>query len=146
MWRAIAAAEYDWLMRRLRPNSLARWFCLIGGGLLLLRGVGGFAIADSSFATPGEGWHHLIHVVSGLALLAAYAAGARSARAAALGFGAFYLVVALAGIADGNDVVGLIGADAVDKTFHTVLALVSLGTGALSRPTPGQPVAAGHAA
>lgn len=144
--RSVAAAEYDRRMRRLRPDSPARWLCLIGGALLLVRGVGGFAVADSSFGTPGEGWHHLIHIVSGIALLGAYAAGARSARAAALGFGAFYLAVALVGIADGDDVAGLIGADAVDKTFHTVLALVSLGAGLLSRPASGEPALPGHVA
>jgi hypothetical protein len=104
-------------------------FCLFGGGLLLARGLVGFVVLDTSFDTPGEGWHHLIHLVSGLGLLAALAAGATPARAAALIFGVGYLSLAVAGIVDGNDAFGLIGADVADKTFHTVIGLASLVAG-----------------
>jgi hypothetical protein len=120
----------------------AQWFCLIGGAILLLRGVVGFALLDSSFDTPGEGWHHLIHLASGVVLVALGRAAA-PARAAALGFGIFYTGLAVVGIADGNDVLGLIEADAADKLFHTVLGLASLGAGIAS---PARPVAAPPAA
>ena len=111
----------------------AQLFCLIGGAVLLLRGVVGFVALDSSFDTPGEGWHHLIHLVSG-AVLIALARGADLARAGALGFGVFYTGLAVIGIVDGEQVLGLIEADVADKTFHTVLGLASLAAGLLSRP------------
>jgi hypothetical protein len=117
-----------------RGRTYAQWFCLIGGAVLLLRGVVGYAFLDSSFETPGEGWHHLIHLVSGLALIA-LGREARMARAGAIGFGVFYTGLAVIGIADGEEVLGLIEADAADKLFHTVLGLASLGSGLLS---PGQ--------
>ena len=126
----------------------AQWFCLLGGAVLLARGIVGFVVLDTSFDTPGEGWHHLIHLVSG-ALLIAVARWVDLARAGALGFGVFYGGVALVGIVDGDDVLGLIAADAADKTFHTVLGLASLGAGLASlrprAPGPGARSSAGSA-
>jgi hypothetical protein len=116
-----------------RARTYAQWFCLLGGAVLLLRGIVGFVALDTSFDTPGEGWHHLIHLVSGV-LLIALSRGADVARASAIGFGIFYTGLAVIGIADGNDVVGLIEADAADKAFHTVLGLASLGSGLASPP------------
>jgi hypothetical protein len=109
----------------------AQWFCLIGGAVLLLRGIVGFVALDSSFDTPGEGWHHSIHLLSGVVLIA-LARGADLARAAAIGFGIFYTGLAVIGIVDGSEVLGLIEADVADKTFHTVLGLASLGSGLMS--------------
>jgi hypothetical protein len=40
------------------------------------------------------------------------------------------------GIADGDDVLGLIAADTADKVFHTVIGLASLGAGLASPPRP----------
>jgi hypothetical protein len=116
-----------------RGRTPAQWFCLLGGGLLLARGIVGFAFLDSSFDTPGEGWHHMIHLVSGLILLAAYTLSAGASMAAAIVFGVIYTAVALIGIVDGNDVVGVIEADLADKTFHVVIGLASLGAGLASR-------------
>ena len=116
----------------------AQWFCLVGGAVLLVRGVVGFVALDTSFDTPGEGWHHLIHLVSG-ALLIGLSRVPDLARAGALGFGIFYAGLAVIGIVDGQEVLGLIEADAADKTFHTVLGLASLGAGLASRPRQAEP-------
>lgn len=115
----------------LRSRTPAQWFCLFGGAVLLLRGIVGFAFLDASFGSPGEGWHHLIHLVSGGVLMAAGATAA-PARGAAVAFGAFYLGVAVTGIVDGNDVLGLIAADTADKIFHTLLGVTALAAGAAS--------------
>jgi hypothetical protein len=114
-------------------RTLAQWFCLLGGAVLLLRGIVGFVALDSSFDTPGEGWHHSIHLVSGIVLIA-LARNVDLARAGALGFGIFYTGLAVIGIADGSEVLGIIEADFADKTFHTVLGLASLGAGVASPP------------
>ena len=100
--------------------------------MLLIRGVVGFVALDTSFDTPGEGWHHLIHLASGIVLIA-LARGADLARSAAIGFGVFYTALAVIGIVDGDEVLGLIEADVADKTFHTVLGLASLAAGLVSR-------------
>lgn len=119
-----------------RARTPAEWFCLLGGGLLLARGLVGFAFLDSSFDTPGEGWHHLIHLASGIVLLAALGLGSAAAQTAAVAFGIGYTTLAIAGIVDGNDAFGLIGADLADKTFHVVIGLASLGAGLASRHRP----------
>jgi hypothetical protein len=123
-------------------RTAAQWFCLLGGAVLLGRGLVGFAFLDTSFELPGEGWHHLIHLVSGALLLVA-ARGPVPARALAIGFGLAYAGLAVIGIVDGDDVLGLIAADTADKAFHTVIGLASLGAGLASRPGPRpQPTAA----
>src|SRR5687767_1472526 len=119
----------------------AQLFCLAGGALLLGRGIFGFAFLDSDFSTPGEGWHHLIHLASGIALMGAFALGAEAARVAAIAFGIGYTSLAVAGVLEGDTAFGLIGADVADKLFHTVVGLASLAAGLASR-RPAQPAPA----
>ena len=85
---------------RNRARTPAQWYCLLGGLALLLAGILGF-LSDASFdtgnAVQGDKFlafevnaiHNLVHVASGLLLLAAsHRRG--SARAVALGFGLVY--------------------------------------------------------
>ena len=111
----------------------AQLFCLVGGAVLLGRGLFGFGFLETSFATPGERWHHLIHLASGAALLGAFALGEGAARSAAIVFGVGYTSLAVAGAIEGDTAFGLIGADIADKTFHTVIGLASLGAALASR-------------
>ena len=113
----------------------AQWFCLVGGAVLLVRGLVGFVFLDTAFDLPGEGWHHSIHLLSGALLLGASSAPL-PARAFAIGFGLVYAGFAGIGIADGDDVLGLIAADTADKTFHAVVGLASLGAGLASPARP----------
>jgi len=121
----------------------AQWYCLLAGLSLLLAGVFGF-ISDSSFDT-GDGVqgdlflgfevnaiHNLIHVASGLVLLAASPRRA-SARAVALGFGLVYGLVAIIGLIDGEDVLGLIPINSADNLLHIALAALGILTGLMSR-------------
>src|SRR5918999_4062089 len=86
----------------------AQWYCLLAGLSLLLAGIFGF-ISDSSFDT-GDGVqgdlflgfevnaiHNLVHLASGLLLLAA-SPRRGPARAVAIGFGLVYGVVAVIGL------------------------------------------------
>jgi hypothetical protein len=121
----------------------AQWYCLLAGLALLLAGIFGF-IADSSFDT-GDGVqgdlflgfevnaiHNLIHLASGLVLLAASPKRA-SARAVALGFGLVYGLVAIIGLVDGSDVLGLIPINSADNLLHVALAALGILTGLISR-------------
>jgi hypothetical protein len=121
----------------------AQWYCLLAGLALLLAGAFGF-ISDSSFDT-GEGVqgdlflgfevnaiHNLIHVASGLVLLAASPKRA-SARAVAIGFGLVYGLVATVGLIDGEDVFGLIPINSADNLLHIALAALGVITGLISR-------------
>ncbi|HEX8648606.1 MAG TPA: DUF4383 domain-containing protein [Thermoleophilaceae bacterium] len=113
-------------------RRLAQLFCLVAGAGLFLEGVYGFAAVGSSLGTPGQGWHNIVHLVSGAGLVTLSRRPA-SARAAAIGFGTFYLSIALAGLIDGEDVAGLIPAGPVDVSLHALLGAVSLAAGAATR-------------
>ena len=111
-------------------RSLAQWFCLVGGGLLILRATIGVAI-DPDFGAPGEGWHQLFHLVSGVALLAAsFQAG--PALALTLAFAGTYGAITIAGLVDGQDVVGVLPVETSDNRLHTLFTLGSLAVGVAS--------------
>jgi hypothetical protein len=121
----------------------AQWYCLLAGLALLLAGAFGF-ISDSSFDTGDRvqgdlflgfevnAIHNLIHVASGLVLLAASPKRA-SARAVALAFGLVYGLVAVIGLIDGEDVLGLIPINSADNLLHIALAALGILTGLISR-------------
>ena len=118
------------------PRTLAQWYCLIAGGLLLAAGVFGFA-ADASFDTGSgidgdelivfevNGWHNLVHIASGLLLLAA--ANTRpTARAFAFTFGAVYGFVTLWGLIDGDEVFNAIPVNPADNLLHLALSVLAI--------------------
>ena len=126
-----------------RARTPAQWYCLLGGVSLLLAGVLGF-LADSGFDTGDDvqggsflgfevnAIHNLVHLASGLLLLAA-ARARGSARTVAIGFGLVYGIVAIIGIADGADVLGLIPINSADNVLHVALAALGIVAGLLSR-------------
>jgi hypothetical protein len=128
---------------RTATRTPAQWYCLLAGLSLLLAGVLGF-IADASFDTGSniqgdklvvfevKGIHNLVHVASGLLLLAASAKWA-SAKAVALGFGLVYGLVAVIGLIDGSDVLGLIPINSADNLLHIALAALGIITALMSR-------------
>ena len=115
----------------------AQWYCLLGGAALLLAGIVGF-IADAGFNTGSDingdkllgifevnGWHNIVHVLSGLLLLGASAKRA-PAKTVALLFGVVYGAVALYGLIDGSDVIGLIPVNGADNLLHIALAAAGI--------------------
>jgi hypothetical protein len=132
---------------RHRGRSAAQWFCLIVGGTLVVVGLLGF-LAEATFDTsagsdPGaldgenfilfevNGWHNVVHIASGLFLLA-LAGRHRTARTAALSFGAIYGVVTVIGLIDGHDVLGLIPVNPADNVLHILLTVTALAAGLAS--------------
>ena len=128
-------------------RSLAQWFCLNVGPTLILVGILGF-LAESKFDTaaggdPGaldghdflifevNGWHNVVHIVSGLFLLV-FARRHAAAKTAALAFAAIYAVVSVVGLIDGKDVFGLFPIDKADNVLHIVLAVAALAAGLVS--------------
>jgi hypothetical protein len=139
----MAHASSEHAITRDDSRTPAQWYCLLAGLALLLAGIFGF-VSDSSFDT-GDGVqgdlflgfevnaiHNLIHVASGLVLLAASPRRA-SARAVALGFGLVYGLVAVIGLVDGEDVLGLIPINSADNLLHIALAALGILTGVISR-------------
>jgi hypothetical protein len=121
----------------------AQWYCLLAGLALLLAGVFGF-IADASFDTGDDlqggsflgfevnAIHNLIHLASGLVLLAA-SRRRGLARSFAIGFGLVYGLVAVIGLIDGSDVLGLIPVNSADHVLHVALAALGIVSGLISR-------------
>ena len=122
----------------------AQWYCLLAGASLLLAGLIGW-LADAGFDTGANldgdkllgifevnGWHNLVHLLSGLLLLGA-AAKKTSAKTIAIGFGVVYGIVALYGLIDGSDVIGLIPINGADNVLHIALAAAGVLAGFASR-------------
>jgi Domain of unknown function (DUF4383) len=133
----------------------AQLYCLLAGLALLLAGIFGF-IADASFDTGAtvdtdaggnadgalqgdsflgfevNGWHNVVHLLSGLLLLAAFRRRG-PAKTVAILFGAVYGVVTVIGLIDGNDVLGILPVNAADNVLHIALSALGLLTGLISR-------------
>jgi len=126
-----------------RDRTPAQLYALLFGIVLLAIGILGF-IADSSFGTGSDvdgsdfivfevnGWHNIVHILSGLLGLA-LARRRDTARAYALGFGAVYLVVTIWGFITGDQVLWLIPVDAADNVLHLLIATAGLAAGLASR-------------
>ena len=127
---------YEDARHRDRGRTPAQWYCTLAGLALLLAGIAGF-IVDATFDTGGgidgdkliafevNGWHNVVHILSGLVLLAA-AAKRASAKAVALAFGLVYGAVALIGLIDGDTVLGLIPVNPADNILHIALSAVGI--------------------
>lgn len=96
-----------------------------------------------------NGWHNLVHVVTGLVALAM--ANTR-AREFALGFAGVYLLIAIWGfvLGDGGAILSVIPVNTADNILHLLLALgggavyaLTAGSGERSRSArPGRPTTA----
>lgn len=125
------------------PVAPARVFAGVVGTVLLVAGLIGLAV-DTSFHTGGDidghrllglevnGWHNLVHLASGLLLLAGLGSNRRARRVCRL-FGFTYLIVTIVGLADGNDLFGLLPINAADNVLHAALVLVALWAAAVSK-------------
>jgi hypothetical protein len=129
-------------------RTFAQWYCVLAGASLLLAGVLGFA-ADGSFDTGSSiqgdelivfeinGWHNLVHIGSGLLLLAA-ANYRPTAKTVAYVFGAVYGFVALWGLVDGDEVFNLFPVNPADNLLHIFLAAAAILCAYYSPTTKGQ--------
>lgn len=80
-----------------------------------------------------DGLHNIIHLISGLAALAA-ARGMFSAQMYFKVFGVVYGLVAILGLIQGDTVLGLIGINMADNLLHIAIAALSLWAGFLAKP------------
>ena len=124
-------------------SSPARLYCTLAGGLLVILGVIGFFYSSGfESGVPGvirdtdealgvlavNGWHNLLHIALGL--LALLAAGS-AARAYALGAGLFYILLALWGLIDSDEVIlDRLPLNGEDVLLYLVLGLTGVAAGA----------------
>jgi hypothetical protein len=117
------------------------------GAALTLAGIVGF-LYSSSFGKPGEtdavlgvldvnGWHNLVHLLSGLLGLAV-ARSYTGARRYAIGLGVVYAAVALWGVVlgDGESILGIVPVNNEDNVLHVLIALAGLAAGLGTSATP----------
>src|SRR3954462_4143630 len=129
-------------------RTFAQWYCLLAGASLLVAGVLGFA-ADAGFDTGNNvqgdkfivfevnGWHNLVHIGSGLLLLAA-ANYRPTAKTVAMAFGIVYGLVTLWGLINGDSVFGLIPVNGADNVLHLFLSAAAILCAYVSPTTKGQ--------
>ena len=129
----------------------ARLYALIVGAGLVFTGIIGFfyeaeftndkSVRDAVFHIfDVNGWHNLVHVVTGALGLLALAAGAYAARAYALGLGAVYTVVAIWGfiVGDGDSILSIVPVNTEDNVLHLLIGLLGIAAGvAKPREAPG---------
>lgn len=136
-------------------NSPARLYAALIGAVLVIAGIVGF-FYDASFATGTadvqansdkvlgvfavNGWHNVVHLALGLVGLA-MANSNTWARFYALVFGALFLVLAIWGFAESDDVlIALIPLGTEDNVLHLVLGVLGIAAGA-STPAEASPAA-----
>jgi hypothetical protein len=126
-------------------SSPARLYATLVGGTLVVAGIIGF-FYSSSFGGPGtvddvfgilavNGWHNMVHILTGgLGLLAA----GYAARQYSLGLGAVYIAIAIWGfiIGSGDNILGFIPVNTEDNFLHLVLGVLGVSAG-LATPVEG---------
>ena len=138
-----ARADAPGTTSRTSERTPAQWYTLIFGATLLLVGLVGFA-ADAGFDVGSDidgdkllgifevsGIHNLVHIASGALLLAASPKRA-SARLVALAFGVVYLLVAIVGFIQGDNVIGLIPVNSADNFLHVAISVLGIAAGVAS--------------
>ena len=126
----------------------AQWYSLIVGASLVLAGIAGFfvnSVFDTSKTDPQgrldgdallgafevNGWHNVVHLASGLFLLLMSSKRA-TARLAAISFGVVYGLVAIIGLIDGQDLLGLFPINPGDNILHIGISALGLLSGLIS--------------
>jgi Domain of unknown function (DUF4383) len=129
-----------------RDSSPASLYAGLIGAVLLVAGIIGF-FYSASFGSPGNvddvlgilavnAWHNLVHILSGVLGLAAFASGPRASRIYALVFGVVYIVVSIWGFIIGNyeSILGFIPVNTEDNILHLILGVLGVGAYAASDP------------
>ncbi len=134
----------------MQGKTLAQIWALTLGGVLVVVGLVGF-IVEPSFAVGDDaqrgtliffdinGWHNVVHLLSGIVGLA-MAGTAAKARLFSIGYGIVYVLVTILGFAvgDGGLLLSIIPINTADNVLHLVVALTGIGVGLAS------PVASGR--
>ncbi len=134
----------------------ARLYCTLVGAVLVIAGIIGFFYSsgfdtgvagvtkdtDEVFGILGvNGWLNLLHIALGLSALA-FAGSPSGARAYCLGIGLVYLVLAIWGFVDSDNIlVGLFPVNNEDNFLHLILGLTGVAAGAAT-PAVARPATA----
>lgn len=127
-------------------SSPSMLYAGVVGATLVLAGVIGFfynatftsdeSVRDAVFGVLDvNGWHNVVHILTGVLGLLAFAAGAYAARTYALALGVLYLVVAAWGfmVGGGDSILSIIPVNTEDNILHLLLGVAGVGA-ALATP------------
>lgn len=127
-------------------KTLAQVYALVLGAVLVLVGILGFfvepsfAVGDSAqrgtlIAFDINGWHNVVHLLSGIVGLA-LAGTAAKARLFCIGYGAVYVLVTILGfiVGSGHYLLSIIPINTADNLLHLVIAVTGIAIG-LASPT-----------
>jgi hypothetical protein len=128
-------------------RSPAQTYALVIGLALTAAGIVGF-FYSGAFGKPGEvddvfgvldvnGWHNVVHLLSGLLGLAVWRSY-DAARKYAIWFGALYAGVAIWGftIGSGESILGIIPINTEDNVLHLLIAIAGIFAGLGTARTP----------
>jgi hypothetical protein len=128
-------------------SSPARVYAGLVGATLVVAGIIGF-FYSADFGSPGDvdavfgvldvnGWHNIVHILTGALGLIAFSAGLYAARQYALALGAVYIVVAIWGfiVGDGASILSIIPVNTEDNVLHLMIGLAGLGAGLATADT-----------
>ena len=137
-----------------KTRSPAQVFALLFGAVLTVAGILGFFV-NASFEIAARvdrdtlilfdinGWHNVVHLVSGVIGLGLAGSWA-GARAYAFGLGAVYVVLTIVGfiVGDGGTLVMLVPINIEDNFLHLAIAIAGLAAGAATPAAPAPTTAA----
>jgi hypothetical protein len=128
----------------MQDKTLAQVYATALGGVLVLVGIVGFLVEPSfgvgDSAQRGtlilfdiNGWHNVVHLLSGIVGLA-MAGTAAKARLFSIGYGVVYVLVTILGfvVGDGGLLLSIIPINTADNLLHLVIALTGIGVGLAS--------------
>jgi hypothetical protein len=117
-------------------SAPAMLYAGVVGAVLVLVGIIGFfynaefttdeSVRDAVFGVLDvNGWHNLMHILTGVLGLLAYGAGVYAARTYALAVGVVYLLVAVWGfiVGDGDSILSIIPVNTEDNVLHLLLGV-----------------------
>jgi Domain of unknown function (DUF4383) len=127
-------------------SSPSMLYAGVVGAVLVVAGIIGFfynatftsdeSVRDAVFGLLDvNGWHNVVHILTGVLGLLAFRAGAHAARTYALALGVVYLVVAAWGfvVGDGDSILSIVPVNTEDNILHLLLGVAGVGA-ALATP------------
>jgi hypothetical protein len=127
-------------------SSPSMLYAGVVGATLVLVGVIGFfynatftsdeSVRDAVFGILDvNGWHNVLHVMTGVLGLLAFRAGAHAARTYAMAVGLLYVAVAVWGfmVGSGDSILSIVPVNTEDNILHLLLGVAGVGA-ALATP------------
>ena len=121
-------------------SSPSMLYAGVVGATLVVAGIIGFfynatftsdeSVRDAVFGVLDvNGWHNVVHILTGVLGLLAFRAGAYAARTYAMALGVVYLVVAVVGFAvgDGDSILSIVPVNTEDNVLHLLLGVAGVG-------------------